>query len=1252
MKRHSFVMQSELALRALAVIIVMLTATTAWAQAIDENETPMVSDQTFTLPEKQSGGKDWPAEKTVGEVATNAGTVPAGSYLTYKVTTADVPFVFIYGTNELIVTDGSVLDYETKPIWTFNASVSDGKLTQDFTVTVNLTDMNEAPVIEDVKNVYNVDENTATGIAIGSFTVFDPDAGDKLTYTLTGALTGAAGITGTLKNKILADIFYVDEPANSSGKRTASIRVKSSALLDYEELYKASSKNASYPVTITITDKGSKSVDVTTKITVQDVNEDLTATGGTFYIQEHSPGLSHVCTTKYNDYPDEAYYGKVAGSDKDKYNKSFGTLTYSISTRNTGTKLADSKSFIVDPDDGSIFTAANAEFEYDGNAAKKSYTFLVGVSDGEFSKDVEVTVNVLDITEPPINLVREGTGKVKENEGIGFRVLGMFSANDLSGESLAEFKTLCGYDDAVDGDLNGDGEVNGADVDVKSMGKLLFDIDQSASGIAEGIFEIENEGKGTVKVKDPAKLDYEALCSKNKTVLSVVMKATNIYESNSPTLNITRNIEIIDVNEPPTASDLTKTVDENIAGGTVIGTIEASDPDTHASCKAGSHSCGFNTLHYSIVDASGLPFEIEEATGKIKLKKNERLRYSEKSQYQFDVKVIDRATSDLALSTFAHVTINVKDVNEPSEFVTLGDIFEVEENVEAGTKLEGGTIVVVDDDQADADNLKITITDNAATTARDAANLFEVVQVGTTDKNTHKSTFAIQTKAGLDYESLFVASEKDAVFHVTLTITDKAANTTSQDAKIRVIPVNEKPAFTKNSYAFKVRENIKSETSLGVAEATDPDIYTREHGALHFSLEGDDAEPFMIDYNTGEIFTMYGIGLDYETKKSYSFQTVVTDGKFTDKASVTVTVENMDECPEFPEMNQPLTVEECALQGAKVGIVAAIDDDLKNGNQGKKPKYSLYATEDAPSDYKKFSINNDGVIKVAANPLPSFVTQQTYRVRVVATDGNDPTFTSEVDVTIKVLPYLDNLFDDDNVWTIFVAPENMAIVDGSSGNVVTDGDMGAFLPSSYTFGSSEVELTQLQGAPKGKPVILGRPTDGSGKPIQSSSYLNIVPDASDDPTVVTAATIAADYEAAVNAMDKQHFVITDGTEKLQTVIEGTGNSTSDATVMVLKGGRFKSVYISNNDLDKYAKDGLLLFILSKWEYMNVGTNSGGTTNAARSIGIEDGGATAIDNSQFTIDNEAGAWYDLQGRRIEKPTRKGLYIFKGKKVAIK
>ncbi len=49
------------------------------------------------------------------------------------------------------------------------------------------------------------------------------------------------------------------------------------------------------------------------------------------------------------------------------------------------------------------------------------------------------------------------------------------------------------------------------------------------------------------------------------------------------------------------------------------------------------------------------------------------------------------------------------------------------------------------------------------------------------------------------------------------------------------------------------------------------------------------------------------------------------------------------------------------------------------------------------------------------------------------------------------------------------------------------------------------------------------------------------------------------------------------------------------------------------------------------------------------------GIRSIDNSQLTIDNWAGAWYDLQGRRVangQKPKAKGLYIVNGRKIVIK
>ena len=56
------------------------------------------------------------------------------------------------------------------------------------------------------------------------------------------------------------------------------------------------------------------------------------------------------------------------------------------------------------------------------------------------------------------------------------------------------------------------------------------------------------------------------------------------------------------------------------------------------------------------------------------------------------------------------------------------------------------------------------------------------------------------------------------------------------------------------------------------------------------------------------------------------------------------------------------------------------------------------------------------------------------------------------------------------------------------------------------------------------------------------------------------------------------------------------------------------------------------------------------TPGSRSITIVFEETTAIDNSQLTIDNEAGAIYDLSGRKLNAaPKRKGVYVKDGKKV---
>ncbi len=994
----------------------------------DLNEDFTLSDQTFTLAEKQKDGSDWDVETYVGDVEIRYRDHKYYNDFTWKVIDTGIPFDFYQGTNELMVTDESVLDYETKTTWSFKISVSDDEYTHYATITVNLTDVNEAPQISDCKNEYAIDENSATGKDFGSFTVSDPDAGDELTYSLTGALTGAADATVAKKN--LSDIFVLKETKNSGVKRIVAIKVKDGAQLDYEKLYNSSKRNATYPATITITDKASNSVDVTTNITVVDVNEDLTATGGTFYIKEHSPGLSHVSTTKYNEDPNEADYGYVTGTDNDKYNKSFSTLTYTISTANTNAQAADAAKFFIDPNDGSIFTAANAKFEYDGDKPKRSYTFLVTVSDGTFSKDVSVTVNVLNIEEPPINQVTEGSGRVREDAAKGTLVATFDKTYITDEEELAKFEAI------------GDG--------------VKFRIDETSSGY--GVFKAD-ETTGDIYLVDPSKIDFETLgakdasCRTDGTSPMYEVKMTASNADGSVSLDITRYIEIVDVNEAPTASNLTETVDENIPGGTVIGTIVASDPDKYA-FNIKLHSYGFKKLHYSIVDASGLPFEIDQNSGEIKLKKNERLSYAENTQYKFDVKVSDRATSEAALSTIAHVTINVKDINEPSEFVTLNDVYEVNENVDKGTVV-GDYIVVYDEDGADVNNLKITLNNAASIENYNAAHLFEVVQEGKTNSNSHKSTFAIKTKANLDYEAI-LSSKGNDIFVVMLTIEDKAGNKITLDCQIRVIDVNEEPAFDKDSYTFMPNENTPAYDIIGEVITTDPDNNT-----LYYSLEGDDAAQFTIDAN-GKISTVKGTELDYETKDTYKFYAVVTDKKHTVKVPVTVNVGNENEDPKFAEEDIVLLVDESAEKGTVIGTVTATDDDTKNGKAGKAPTYSLKYGREFQDGFL-FDINEStGEITVKEERLADFNTKREYRICVSATDGDDTSYGCTKDIVIKARLKMENLFSAGSAFTSYVAPENMAVPEGLSAYAVTDID------------GTSATIQQIDYLPQSVPVLIKR----------------------------------------------------------------------------------------------------------------------------------------------------------------------------------
>ena len=189
----------------------------------------------------------------------------------------------------------------------------------------------------------------------------------------------------------------------------------------------------------------------------------------------------------------------------------------------------------------------------------------------------------------------------------------------------------------------------------------------------------------------------------------------------------------------------------------------------------------------------------------------------------------------------------------------------------------------------------------------------------------------------------------------------------------------------------------------------------------------------------------------------------------------------------------------------------------------------------------------------------------------------------------------------------------------------------------YNLTAGLVYLKPIEGnvVPKGMPVVIGNKTEGTALP--ANIYL-VGPDA---------------QAKTVDGLLKG-FVACDGSKTVQNYLDesfgkdGKSVSASDYIPYLLKGGSFKAVQVSASDVIK--QDICLLFI-PKWDVLK--GKSAGSTNATRSIGIGESGATAIDNSQLTIDNLAGAqWYDLQGRKIAEPTRKGLYINNGKILVVR
>ena len=202
------------------------------------NEVAVVNAATFSLPENSANGT------TVGTVTFT--DQDAGQSHTFAITGGNTGGAFTINalTGVITVATSAALNFEATPTFALTVQVTDNGvpvLSGTNTITINLTNVNETPAI--APQTFSVNENVASGTTVGTVVATDPDAGDTLTYAITGGNTGTA--------------FAIN---SSTGVITTL------GPIDFETI-------PSYALTVSVTDAGALSASNTITVNINNVNE-------------------------------------------------------------------------------------------------------------------------------------------------------------------------------------------------------------------------------------------------------------------------------------------------------------------------------------------------------------------------------------------------------------------------------------------------------------------------------------------------------------------------------------------------------------------------------------------------------------------------------------------------------------------------------------------------------------------------------------------------------------------------------------------------------------------------------------------------------------------------------------------------------------------------------------------------------------------------------------------------------------------
>ncbi|KAI7793386.1 protocadherin gamma-C5-like isoform X21 [Triplophysa rosa] len=268
--------------------------------------------------------------------------------------------------------------------------------------------------------------------------------------------------------------------------------------------------------------------------------------------------------------------------------------------------------------------------------------------------------------------------------------------------------------------------------------------------------------------------------------------------------------------------------------------------------------------------------------------------------------------------------------------------------------------------------------------------------------------------------------EKQSVHKLILTALDGGnpvkSGTTLLNIIVQDINDNE-PKFDVSTYKATVLESATVGTSVIKIKATDLDEGL--NGEIQYFFGAHTPEPvrtaFNVNADTGEI-TVNG-KLDYETKKSYTFEVCAKDKgnpELEGQASVQIDIiDENDNSPEIILTSSPSPVPENATVGTVVALINV--KDLDSGDNG---KVKIFVSPDVPFKLKSSFLNHYSLI------TESFLDREVhyqYNVVIEATDCGVPPLKTMKTLNVKVFDINDNppLFSQSE-YNIYVQENKLA----------------------------------------------------------------------------------------------------------------------------------------------------------------------------------------------------------------------------------